>query len=472
MHHYILFMMRKQLLTLVFTCWVMTSFAQEIRLLKGRINDSINIDAEGKETYAVYLPKEFDLNTKWPVIYVFDPAARAAVSMAPFIEGAEKYGFVVVGSNSIKNGGYQENLDKVGRLFEAVAFSIPVDEKLTFVSGFSGGSRLATSIAVIAKEIKGVIACGAAYALTPPYAPIENTFLYVGVVGDEDFNYAEMRNGLTYLKSRKFDADLLVFEGGHQWPPSEYLTKAIRTLKLKTMTRGLLPKNEQEIKEFYKSDLEFGEKLKSSNKLLWAYDDLENMIKNYRFYVETDSLKDISKILKKDPIYRAQQKEEARVADAEALYVEDYMTFLPEDAAKGDLEALGFWEAEILKLNDIEKSPKVADQKMVKRIKGLLGVYTYELGASYTEKEQLSNLLFLSIFQTLLYPERSQPYLNTIRYSAMQSYYDMALYYLEELLKTGYKDVEALQKLEDIALLRIMPEYSDLLKKYELETRY
>lgn len=46
------------------------------------------------------------------------------------------------------------------------------------------------------------------------------------------------------------------------------------------------------------------------------------------------------------------------------------------------------------------------------------------------------------------------------------------MFYLEELLKTGYNDKQELYALEDTALLRITPEFNELVYKYLKDARY
>lgn len=47
-----------------------------------------------------------------------------------------------------------------------------------------------------------------------------------------------------------------------------------------------------------------------------------------------------------------------------------------------------------------------------------------------------------------------------------------AYYYLEEMLKNGYKDEQGVHSIEHTAILRITPEFNELVKKYLGTSRY
>lgn len=446
--------------------------AQDKEIPLGKITDSLSISGD-RGTYAVYLPTTYSEEKKWPVIMVFDPSGRGELAVSHFIEASERYGYIIAGSNNIKNATYQENFNIARAFYAEVLSRYSTDENGIYLGGFSGGARLASAIAVISKNIKGVLACGASFANNNTYIPKRNSFLYVGIVGDEDFNYREMKSADDYLNKLKFDSDLLIFSEGHVWPPKHFITKGVRLLTLKSMTRNILPKNEEKIKQFYTEDLEFNRDLVKRKEMLYAYRDLEAMKENYRFYFEKDSLKDLQKEVKRSKKYRTQRNSQYYVDEIEPSYYMDYLNYLPRDIAAAELESLGYWEGEINSLNkDFINSPDPAKQKMGKRLISFLTVVPSELEASYNEEENLHNLLYINIFKTIITPKEYDAYLKVLKYTVKNGDYGMALFYLEKMLKNDFKDVDRLNNQEGITLLRIQPEYNDLLEAYGLETMY
>jgi len=52
---------------------VTTSFAQALKLTKGTINEHIAISDSIKETFALYVPVDFDPNRSYKTLFLLDP---------------------------------------------------------------------------------------------------------------------------------------------------------------------------------------------------------------------------------------------------------------------------------------------------------------------------------------------------------------------------------------------------------------
>lgn len=425
------------------------------------------------DTYTVYLPKDYDQERKWPVIMIFDPSGSSLESVEHFKSSADNYGYIIAAFKGIKNGTYQENLMKARSFYTSVLNDFPIEKNAIYLAGFSGGARLAVSIAVMSSQIKGVIACGASFANQEAYIPKANKFFYIGLVGDEDFNYNEMHNAQDYLEQKKFDANLLVFSGGHQWPPNHYIDKAVRLLTVKTINKNIRSAAEDELGDYFREELLFNQQLLSENLVHRAFQDMEVNMANYRFYIEKDSLRDLKKNIRKHKQYRKQRNTHNEVRRIEHYKYIDYLNYLPQDVATGDLQSMAYWEEEVDSIkNTFIASPKRAEKKQGIRLLSFLSIAASELDASYTEGDQVDNLLYIAILQTLIDEKDFDAYLKVLKYTVKESEYGMALYYLEKMLKNGFKDTQALDKQEGIALLRIQPEYNELLEAYGLHARY
>ncbi|MCM5661669.1 alpha/beta hydrolase [Galbibacter mesophilus] len=459
----------KKLLILFF----LTSLAwsQEKPVL-GKVTDALSI-THSKDTYSVYLPTDYTSDRKWPVILVFDPNGRGALATEKFKEASEKYGYIIAASNGVKNSTYQENLNIARNFYAEVLQAYSADENNIYVAGFSGGARLAVTIAVISKNVKGVIACGASFANNEMYTPKKNNFLFVGVVGDEDFNYREMKLADEYLTKRKFDAELVFFSGGHVWPPKETINKAVRLLTLQSMTRNIIPRNDEEIAQFYAEDLAYNETLRTQLEMYRAYNDLDDMMENYRFYFEKDTLKELQKEIRRTKLYRSQRSDHAFVNMVEPNYYIDYVNFFPKDVASGELNSLSYWEGEVTDINkEYINSASAVKKRMGKRILNFMKILPSEMKTSYKEPEQTQNLLYLSIYSTIVDPTDYESYYPILKYSVQSGDYGMALFYLDKMLANGYKDIETLRQQDGITLLRIQPEYNELLESYGFDTMY
>jgi len=187
------------------------------------------------QSYALYLPSSYSPARKWPLLAAFDPGARGNVPVERFKQAAEQYGYIVCGSNNSRNGPMSASADAAQAMLIDVFARFSIDEKRVYLTGFSGGARAATTIAVFLKEkVAGVIGCGAGLAVgIEPSSSLP--FVYYGTVGDEDFNYPEMKQLDRALGSAGVAHRIEVFEGGHGWAPAELCQRAIEWMELQAM---------------------------------------------------------------------------------------------------------------------------------------------------------------------------------------------------------------------------------------------
>lgn len=458
---------------LVFTLLLITCGikAQELRLQTGVITDSIVVPGT-EDTYAIYLPKEFTLQKSWPVVFVFDPGANGKNAISYFNEAAEDYQYVIIASNAVKNGDYQTNLRRAARLISTINDNFPVDKQRIYLAGFSGGARLAMAIASISNNITGVIASGAGYSDNSMLIPENNSFAFIGMAGNKDFNYLEVKSSVEILQKVKFNAEFIPFEGTHTWPPSLQIKKALRLFNLKAMTKGKLAENDSLVQRFYQKDYDYNIGLRDKNYLVWAYNDLLKIKENYRFYLAADSLKEQIKSLEKNDNYILQKDIEQLVLNFEERYKNDYLYFLQEDIETADMDQVGFWDNEVKNIDNFSKSKGREGENMAERLKSFASILAFELSKQYNEEEHINNLLYANVVQVIMKPDNYEAYFKILQYATKKSEYAMALFYLEELLKNSFKDSDQLNSLEGTALLRIMPEYNETLEKYGLESRY
>jgi len=140
-------------------------FPQGDRFRKGEVIDTIWVDKNSRESFSFYMPKSYEPSQPTPVIFIFEPMARGRTGIDPFIATADTYGYLLVCSNNTKNGPFEQNYPIIDRLFAKVFTSLKLDPKRVYTSGFSGGGRLASSIALKTNQIQGVVSCGAAFTV-------------------------------------------------------------------------------------------------------------------------------------------------------------------------------------------------------------------------------------------------------------------------------------------------------------------
>ena len=219
----------------------------------GTVHGAVIVAADPTNSYALYLPAAYSPAKRWPLLLVFDPFARGEVSVKLFHEAAEKYGFIVVGSNNSRN--FQDPSAAIRTLWADVKERYAIDPRRIYTAGLSGGARVASSIALACKScIAGVIANGAGLpsGATTPGPEVSDWFL---VAGTTDFNYPEQLHLKEALDARNAASRFVVYDGPHNWMPKDFAERAVAWLQLRAMVRGLAPVNKEFIGKQFESRL-------------------------------------------------------------------------------------------------------------------------------------------------------------------------------------------------------------------------
>lgn len=208
--------------------------------LPGKVVDSVACLGNPAQTYALYLPSNYSPDRRWPILYAFDPFARGKVPVQLFKEAAEKYGYIVVGSNNAKNGPGSLEMAAAEAVWEDTHRRFMIDKDRVYTTGLSGGARFATSFALYCYtcSVAGVIAQGATYPVKEDARPANTHFLYYVTVGNQDFNYPEVAALREKREEHDTGFEVNVFPGPHQWAPANVAEDAVAWLELKAMQDG------------------------------------------------------------------------------------------------------------------------------------------------------------------------------------------------------------------------------------------
>ena len=135
----------------------------------GQIIDDVPCKADGSQHYSLYLPSRFTPVRKWNVILAYDAGGRGRRAVERYQAAAEKYGYIIAGSNNSRNGPWEVSLNAAKAMTADVEQRFPVDPKRIYTAGMSGGARVAMKLAMDSELIAGVFAlarlCVASYRL-------------------------------------------------------------------------------------------------------------------------------------------------------------------------------------------------------------------------------------------------------------------------------------------------------------------
>lgn len=204
----------------------------------GQVVEKVACRRDPKQTYAVYLPSNYVGTRKWPILYAFDPGAHGRTPVEHYKEAAEKFGWIIAGSNNSRNGNGQTSIDAWNAITLDTTQRFSIDDGRLYTTGFSGGARMAILLATQCKDcVAGVIASGAGFPAGIEPSATMHFALFI-TAGTEDFNFAEVKSLEAQLVRANLLHQLKIFTGRHEWPPSLIAIHAIAWMELMAMKSG------------------------------------------------------------------------------------------------------------------------------------------------------------------------------------------------------------------------------------------
>lgn len=448
--------------------FIAQGFPQEAAFKRGEIIDSIPVIGTTNNTFALYLPNAYDSLKPSAIIFVFDPGGRGITGIKPFLASAEKYNYILVCSNNAKNGPYDSNFKITNHLFNYIFSIFSIDERRIYVSGFSGGARLATAIAVSSGSIQGVVGCGAGFGGLPYVPTAQSKFSYVGLVGDRDMNYQEMIKIKTWLDSQPIKGEVFIFEDDHKWPPPEQLLRAFGWLELQAYEKGIKVEKDIDIKAIFLENLKVADTLEKKYNISLAVDEYERIIRNYAPYFKLDSLVTKIKELKKLKNYKKELKDQQRIASLEdTLRWKFQKKFSTEVESTKSNYNFRWWEKEIGKIKgNYVNNEKIHFQKLGERIQYSLFAMAYESSNVYIQNMEFDKALYCDRLLIILRPKSAYLYFRAAQSYARTNDLKKLLQHLEHALLLGMKDKEFLRNTKEFNPYVNNDSFKKLLDKY------
>ena len=271
----------------------------------GKFVYNIKCRTDQSESYAAYFPVSYNHNSEFPVIIVFDAHARSKMAVHKFKKAADEFGYIIIVSNNAKNG--LKTINKtINALFDDVFFRFNINKKRVYTAGFSGGARIASSIAIYKGGIAGVMAMSG--GLPKIGQEILKMFNYASIVGIEDFNYLELKTLDKQLADNEFPHILTVNKKGHAWPNENVIKASIEWFEIKAMKNADLPVNDNLIRNYTENMAD------SVNNLLQKEQFYDAKILYEQFLSTVSGLFDVSsyqksyEVLLKNPKIKEQEK--------------------------------------------------------------------------------------------------------------------------------------------------------------------
>jgi predicted esterase/ribosome-binding protein aMBF1 (putative translation factor) len=348
--------------------------------------------AHPDQTYALYLPSNYTPERKWPIIYAFDPGARGERPVELMKGAAERYGYIVAGSNNSRNGSWKVEAEAAQAVSDDSRARLSIDPHRVYFAGFSGGARVAAQIARNCKCAAGVVLNGAGFPIraTPSRDSLFPVFAAVGTI---DFNYPEVTRLSEALETAGFPHLLRYFDGPHQWAPVSVMGEALAWLRLVAMKQNLEPRDASFIEQQHAAALSRARSLEQSGDLYAAWREYGQCASTFDQLTDTSALRQAAARLATQKAVRDGAKRERREFEEQENLTNDISAGLAALGQASDTLAatLNETDRKIVNLRESAEHEKHPDKARVlhRAISGIL-VEALEAGNGRLEAKDIA----------------------------------------------------------------------------------
>jgi poly(3-hydroxybutyrate) depolymerase len=435
------------------------SSAKVIPIGKG-MTDTVVCTEDPTQKYAIYVPSNYSDKKKWPVIYFFDPHGNGNLPLTIYKNLAERYGYIIAGTYNSKNGMKWPESEKAAQAFMQDSWQkLAIDNNRVYTFGFSGGARVASSVAIIDGGVAGVAACGGGFSERNPN--IRQPFAFIGFVGNRDFNYIELKQLDKELETSPLQHELVVYNGKHQWPPEPIAEAAFQWFEVSAMKMHFIPKNDSLVKVIEQKFFKAAEKAQKQNKEVdeyYAYKDLINYLGNV---TDVSKYDDKLKILANSDKVQKYMRDEQTDEQQEMQVQSDFINYLSD-------KDIDWWQSTVKQMREYIKkdstSPVAAQNQ---RLLSYLSLASY-MGSSQAFRSQndAATSHFLTIYNLVDPTNPEHSYLYACMY-ARENENDKAISSLNDAVRLGFNDLHRLQQDSNFVALRGGTAFKELEKKIQ-----
>lgn len=467
--------MKKSYFLFLVMFYALTAQAQELRLKKGIINENLPLPDTIGQDLSIYLPPDFDPSAQWPLLFVCDFSGDTNRALRYFQGAADSNGYILAATRKLVDSTQlTDGVLRFARSLEYLHGILPLDGDRLYAAGIGKGGEFAGLMPNLVRAVSGVLTAGSG----PPNTELLNArepFAYVALLSRSDYRYPNMRFAEEQLNRKRLDHHQLYYNGTGGLPDEDLLDLGMATLTLLAIKAGEIPRDSVLVRQTLKGYRTRSDVMRQQGDVLVAYNMLEQAIDLFDDLADTGDLKDALRSLRRTSTYRSRKREAANLALKEEILRQDYAYYLEEDVLNFNLDNLGWWRHQLETIAKYKGSGSPEEQRLGLRLEGYLRALAEDyIRIARTSGKQPDDdaLVLLHMLKTLIDPEVPDNYLTVISLASKYDDFGTALFYLEELLKTGYADRQKLYDLEHTALLRISPEFNVLVEKYLEEARY
>jgi tetratricopeptide (TPR) repeat protein len=436
----------------------------------GKMIERVVCLKDAGQSYALYLPPNYTTDRRWPVIYAFDPAARGMRPVERFKDAAEKYGYIIVGSNNSRNIPDRPLSEIVNAMFDDTLTRFSIDQNRVYTAGMSGGARVAGLVAQSLAQSSvggaaGVILCGAGFSEAKhPEKPLP--FPVFGVAGVEDFNWIELRQLHKALDSIGSANRFVTFDGDHTWAPSDFCLTAVEWLELQAMKSGKRERDDKLIARLFDKMAGEARADESAKRVYEAFLKYEAMAKDFKglreapvFAKRADELRSSNEV--KDRLKQEKTAEQAQLRLSQEFYAARERLNTAENPAVAIMDVKNMISD--LRMKAARKDESV-DRLVARRALGAFYIGMNEQANRHRSAKNYQEAAASLTLAAEIRPDNPQIFFSLARACALAGAKRQALEALKKAVELGFTNADEIAGNEDFVSIRNEAAYKRLIE--------
>jgi len=439
-------------------------------LVAGQVIEKVLCADLPGQSYALYLPSNYTPSKRWPILYAFDPGARGRIPVTLYKDAAEKHGYIVAGSNNSQNFTNEPPERSIFAIWQDTHQRFSLDEHRTYTTGFSGGARTATMVALRCPvcAVAGVIAHGAGYPNSDKPSQ-KDTFLYFAAVGNQDFNWGEIVELRRAREELGLPYRVEVFDGEHQWAPADIVEEAIQWMQLKAMQMGSLPRDDAFIGQFFSEMEARAKEVENRRDAIAQLSAYRSLVSDFSGLREVGRYGEKLAALKRSSLLKeAFKKEQDEIREQESL----------TQTMSGQLSRLGnigVRDQSALRVSLREGMSQLKEdaahskntEKRLVRLRAFHDLWAQGIEAGQAELLAKHSARAENYFQLMadVAPDAWWPLLLLAETRSAMGNHKQAIKDLREGIRRGLRNAEVIEKDESLQPLRSEPEFQKMLSE-------
>jgi len=300
----------------------------------GRVIDNVAAH-DTSRSFALYIPTDYSPGRRWPLVLILDPRGRGEAALRPFVESAERLGYVLASSdNTASDVEGDPNTPAVNAMLATLQPQLSLDDRRFYLFGMSGTARAAWALGYAAiPHIAGVAGFGAG---PPPDMDLEAAharygapFVFYGGAGETDYNHSELVLLEEQLRRLGFHYHTATYPGPHGWPRDDsQFDDALSWMHWMAMREGLLVPDSAWLAAEYARRLDAAEKLEAAGEPGPAWRAYSSLASDAEHLIQRGAAADRAADLGDDPAVIAWRSRRLEFARAHVAYKERVAAWL------------------------------------------------------------------------------------------------------------------------------------------------